>query len=188
MNIVLLGRPGSGKGTQGERLAAALDVVHLSTGQLLRDAVEMSSALGRSVRHTVETGGLVDDATMAALLAYAVADASSGFVLDGYPRTLSQCEALEEVFGVDGIDLALEIDVPAHLVVDRLRARGRADDDPEVVLRRLWEYERQTRVVSDWFERQARLVCVDGTGTADVVAADVLTAVNHWFDRLEAFA
>jgi adenylate kinase len=117
-----------------------------------------------------------------------VADASSGFVLDGYPRTLSQCEALEDLFGADGIELALEIDVPANIVIDRVRARGRADDDPEVVLRRLWEYERQTRVVSDWFERQARLVYVDGTGTADAVAADVLAAVNHWFDRLDAFA
>lgn len=186
MNIVLLGPPGSGKGTQGAALADALQLTHISTGDLLRQAITRDSALGRTVRDTVSSGGLVDDQTMGGLLARAVGDTPRGIVLDGYPRTLAQCETLTRVFGPMGIDLAVEIDVPPALILERVRRRGRPDDDPEIVLRRLWEYERQTRVVSDWFERQARLRRVDGTGSPATVADEVLATVTNWFERLEA--
>src|SRR5437588_12401308 len=92
MNIVLLGRPGSGKGTQGERLAAALDLTHLSTGDLLRHAIAEDSALGRSVRATMGAGDLVDDETVAALLMYAVGGAARGLAPDRFPRAPATCE------------------------------------------------------------------------------------------------
>lgn len=210
MHIVLLGRPGAGKGTQGERLAKRLGVTHVSTGDVLRGAMAADTPLGRSVRATVEHGELVPDTVMGGLVAEVVAGAHSGILFDGYPRTVAQCETLSSMLGPCGPDLAVDLDVPAATVLDRVRRRrvcsacgvigpggmGRAaacaqcgsalarriDDDPGVLLRRLGAYEREATPVANWFARTARLIRVDGTGVVDAVTARLNATVARWFE------
>jgi adenylate kinase len=179
MDIVMLGRPGSGKGTQSSRLAATLGLRHLSTGDLLRSAIASGSEVGRSIDDAVAAGALVDDAVVERLLAEAVASRPGGVLLDGYPRTIAQCLSLPAVLGLGGASLAVELDVPAAAILHRVRVRGRADDRPDVVLRRLFAYEQASKPVADWFARRGLLVSVAGTGSVDEVASRVAAAVNH---------
>ncbi len=210
LHIILLGRPGAGKGTQGTRLAERFGVTHVSTGDLLRNAMAADTPLGRSVRSTVEHGQFVPDAVMNGLVAEFVTSTEGGILFDGYPRTMPQCETLSSMLGPCGPDLAVDLDVPATTVLDRVRRRRvcsscgvigrgdaarpaacalcgsalgrRADDDPEILLRRLWAYERETKPVASWFARTARLVRVDGTGLVDAVSARLNGTVARWFE------
>lgn len=198
MNLVVLGRPGSGKGTQAARLAAALDLELLTTSDLLRDVASSD------VQEAMGDGGLVDDTLVSSVVRDAVAAADRDVLLDGFPRTVAQCEALAEMFGHDQAALAVEIDVPAAEIAERLERRlvcgacgdigtsdsgpacpacgtrrDRRDDDAvEVVLHRLGVYERDTAPVTAWFERRGCLVRVDGEGTADEVFDRLLAAVS----------
>ena len=146
--IVLLGPPGSGKGTQAAILAKGLGVPAISTGEMLRDAVAEASPLGLKVKEIMAAGELVDDETMADVVRDRLAgdDADSGFVLDGYPRTLSQAATLQEILDRSGkqLDAVVQIDVPEGELVNRVRGRPRADDTEKVMLQRLAVYHEQT--------------------------------------------
>ncbi len=199
MRIVVLGRPGAGKGTQVARLAEALDLRVVAASEVLRRLVGTETALGARVRGIMDAGGLVPDEIVVPAVADAVRAAPSGVVLDGFPRTLRQAEALEELLG--GVDVAIELEVPPAEVLARVRDRlvcprcsvpvsepccprcgaipeRRSDDDLDVVLRRLWTYDQETGPVVGWFARRDTLVRVPGTGTADEVAARVLAVVD----------
>lgn len=185
MRLVLIGSPGSGKGTQAERLQKALGVPHISTGDLLRAAVREGSALGQQAKAVMDAGNLVSDDIMLGILEerLAAADVDDGFILDGYPRTLPQADALASLLRRLGqpLDVVVELQVPIEKIVERTRKRfeaeGRADDDPETVRKRLEVFARQTAPVVEYYRRQGELCTVDGVGSIDEVYARILAVL-----------
>ncbi|MFB9067813.1 adenylate kinase [Pseudofulvimonas gallinarii] len=186
MRIVLFGPPGSGKGTQAATLKDRLAVPHISTGDLLRAAVKAGTPLGQKVKSVMEAGQLVSDDLVLDLLEDRVAqdDARAGFILDGYPRNLAQANALDAMLERIGqpLDMALLLEVPHELIVERLAGRaaaeGRKDDDPETVRARLKVYAEQTAPVADFYRQRRQLSEVDGTGTVDEVQARLMGAIG----------
>lgn len=184
--VLLFGPPGSGKGTQAALLAARLGVPAISTGEMFRQAVASGSELGCKVEAILALGELVDDATTSAIVRQRLAqpDARRGFLLDGYPRTLAQAEALEEILRARGesLDAAVFLEVPEAEVVRRMSGRrdqaGRADDTPEVIRERMRVYEANTAPLVDHYGRRGLLRRVDGNRPVDEVAAAILAAVG----------
>ena len=185
MRIVLLGAPGSGKGTQAAMLKAELKVPHISTGDLLRAAIKAGTPLGLKAKAIVDAGDLVSDEIVLGMLEERLEqdDARSGFILDGYPRNLAQCNALEGLLERLGqpLDVALKLRVPSELIVSRLAGRaaaeGRKDDDPETVRKRLQVYAEQTAPVADYYAAQGRLTVLDGVGELNEVFQRILAAL-----------
>jgi adenylate kinase len=177
MRLVLLGAPGSGKGTQATRLREHLQVPHISTGDLLRAAVKAGTELGRQAKAVMESGGLVSDDIVLGMLEerLTAGDTGNGFVLDGYPRNLAQANALDALLGRLGqpVDIAVQLDVDTELLITRLagraQAEGRVDDSPEAVRHRLKVYTDATAPVVDFYRNTGRLACVDGVGAMDEV-------------------
>ncbi len=186
MRIVFLGAPGSGKGTQASRLRTELGLAHISTGDLLRAAVGAGTPLGLKAKAVMESGNLVSDEIVLGMLEERIAqpDAHAGFILDGYPRNLAQCEALEGLLDRlrQPLDVALLLSVPSDLLFERLAGRaaaeGRKDDKPETVRERLRVYEAQTAPVVEHFRALGTLVEVDGVGSMDEVYARIRGAVR----------
>lgn len=187
--LVLLGPPGSGKGTQAALLERVLGVPAISTGEMVRTAVERGSALGRRVEAIVGSGSLVDDETMAEIVRERLreGDASQGFILDGYPRTLPQVDALDEIATELGIDLerAVVIEVPQDELVRRMMARGRNDDTEEVIRHRLEIYAECTAPVVERYRQEGLLVTVDGHRSIDEVHRSILTVLGVGEGRAE---
>lgn len=178
IRIVMLGPPGSGKGTQAERIAERLEIPWISTGQMLRDAVARESALGQRISGVLDSGQLVDDETMADVVRDRLSrpDTGGGFLLDGYPRNLDQASTLGEILGERGESLStvLFIDVPQEELVKRalLRNRG-ADDREEVVRSRLRVYEQKTQPLIEYYERFGLLEPINGDQTIDEVTEEI---------------
>jgi len=177
MRLVLLGAPGSGKGTQATRLREHLQVPHISTGDLLRAAVKAGTELGRQAKAVMESGGLVSDEIVLGMLEerLTAGDTGNGFVLDGYPRNLAQANALDALLARLGqpVDIAVQLDVDTELLINRLAGRaeaeGRADDSPDAVRKRLGVYTEATAPVVDFYRNSGRLARVDGVGSMDEV-------------------
>lgn len=177
MRIVLLGAPGSGKGTQAALMVEELKLPHISTGDLLRAAVAAGSELGKKAKAVMDRGELVSDDIMLGLIEERLAqdDVKPGFILDGYPRNIAQAEALDELLDRIGqpVDEALQIDVDPEMVVARIAKRaaqeGRSDDTEEVVRNRLKIYAEQTAPVIDYYARKGILSRVLGEGTIEEV-------------------
>lgn len=182
MRLVLLGAPGSGKGTQAARLKEHLQVPHISTGDLLRAEVAAGSKLGREAKEVMASGNLVSDAILLGMLEdrFSRADTANGFILDGYPRNLAQAAALDQLLGRIGqpMDFAVQLEVPIDLLVERIAGRaaaeGRADDSPESVRTRLDVYECQTAPVIDFYRQHGQLTVVDGVGSLDDVFSRIV--------------
>ncbi len=185
MRLVLLGPPGSGKGTQAGRLKTHLQVPHISTGDLLRAEVAAGSALGREAKAVMARGDLVSDEILLGMLEtrFSRPDTDGGFILDGYPRNLAQAAALDGLLVRIGqpMDVAVQLEVDNELLIDRLagraRAEGRADDNPGSVRKRLAVYDEQTAPVIDFYRQHGQLVVVDGVGTLDQVFERILDAI-----------
>lgn len=181
MRIVMLGPPGSGKGTQAEILAESLGVPAISTGEMLREAVAAASTLGLRVNEIMAAGELVDDETMAAVVRDRLArdDAQKGFVLDGYPRTMSQATTLKEILDRSGrrLDAVVQIDVPEGELVSRVLGRQRADDTEEVILQRLAVYHEQTEPLVAHFGERSLLRDVDGHQSIEDVSTSIRDAL-----------
>ncbi len=166
----MLAPPGGGKGTQGTRLAEHLGVPHVSSGDLLRAAVAEGTELGREVDTYLKAGELAPDALVTEAVR-PILRTRDAYVLDGFPRRLAQAE------GVD-FDVVVFLDVPHEAVKQRLLGRGRVDDTPEVIERRLREYEQDTRPLVDHYERAGVLLRVDGDRPEDEIAAELRERVT----------
>lgn len=185
MRLVLLGAPGSGKGTQASRLKAELGVPHISTGDLLRAAVAAGTPLGLKAKAVMDAGHLVSDDIMLGMIEERLGaeDARAGFILDGYPRNLAQVEALDGLLTrlEQPLDAVVKLEVPSEEIVGRcelrFKAEGRADDNPEVVRKRLQVYAEQTAPVADWYARHGMLKAVDGVGALDDVFNRILAVL-----------
>lgn len=186
MRLVLLGAPGSGKGTQAARLRQHFSVPHVSTGELLRAEVAAGSPLGRQAKAVMEKGELVSDEILLGMLEerFSRPDTANGFILDGYPRNLAQASALDALLERLGqpVDVAVQLDVGGELLIQRLAGRaaqeGRSDDSPEAVRNRLRVYQDQTEPVIDHYRNGGKLACVYGVGSVDEVFARILAAIG----------
>src|SRR5579872_288392 len=187
MRLILLGPPGAGKGTQAQHLVAKYGLVQLSTGDMLRAAVQAGTPLGRQVEHIMASGALCPDDVVVAIVEDRIAqpDARKGFILDGFPRTVAQAAALDEMLSKHGIalDAAIELKVDEAALVRRIenriaqmRAQGqqlRPDDNPDVLHRRLTAYRDQTAPLIDYYRSHGLLRSVDGMKTVENVAAQI---------------
>lgn len=185
MRLVLLGAPGSGKGTQAARLKDHLQVPHISTGDLLRAEVAAGSALGVQAKEIMARGDLVSDDILLGMLEarFARPDTRNGFILDGYPRNLAQAAALDGLLLRIGqpMDAAVKLKVDTELLVDRIagraKAEGRCDDHPESVRKRLNIYTEQTAPVVEFYRQHGQLTVVDGVGSLDEVFNRIIEAI-----------
>lgn len=178
--LIVFGRQGAGKGTQCVRLGEHYGIPHISTGDMLREAVAAGTELGLKAKSLMDAGHLVPDDVMEGIVVERLAqdDARAGWLLDGYPRTLGQVEAMRRNLGEDFVDLAVNLDVPVDVVTERMLARGRDDDTEEAIRRRLDLYEEQTAPVLGWFAERDRLVEVDGVGTEDEVFERLVKVID----------
>jgi adenylate kinase len=182
VRILILGPQGSGKGTQAKRIAEAHGVPHVSTGDILRAAVASGTELGRRVQPILERGDLVPDALMVDLIRERLAD-EDGFVLDGFPRTLAQAEALDVMLDEIGkpLDTVILLEVSDAEAMSRMlgraREEGRSDDTPEVIENRLRLYHELTRPVVERYRAAGELVAVDGEQEMDEVFAAIEAAL-----------
>ena len=186
MRLVLLGAPGSGKGTQAARLKSDLGVPHISTGDMLRAAVAAGTPTGLKAKAVMDAGQLVSDDILLAMLEERLAqpDTGAGFILDGYPRNLAQADALERLLARIGqpLDAVVKLEVPNETIIGRCEIRyaaeHRKDDDPAVVRDRLKVYAEQTAPVADFYASRGTLQVVDGVGALDEVTARVKRALK----------
>ncbi len=192
MRLVLLGPPGAGKGTQATRIAKRFSVPQLSTGDMLREAVESGTPLGLRAKHVMDRGELVPDEVVIAVVADRIdhADAANGFVLDGFPRTVPQAEALDRELAARGIglDAVLELEVDEDVLLVRIRGRAdeaanqgrpvRRDDNPDVFKIRLKAYRAQTAPVTEFYQSQGLLHVVDGLQPIDVVTEEIAAVLT----------
>ena len=186
MRIVLLGPPGSGKGTQATLLVKQLDVPHISTGALLRDAADRGTELGLQAKALSDKGELVPDDVMSGMLEERLGhkDVSNGFILDGYPRNLAQAESLTIL--LERLDKPVEeailIDIePRHIIkriAKRAQEEGRADDTEETVRNRLRVYAERTAPVADYYAERGLLTRVLGEGSIDEIFQRVVSILN----------
>jgi len=194
MRLVLLGPPGAGKGTQASRIAKRFGIPQLSTGDMLREAATAGTPLGLRAKHIMNRGELVPDEVVIAVVADRIdhADAANGFVLDGFPRTVPQAEALDRELTARGIglDAVLELEVNEDVLLVRIRGRAkeaanrgqsvRRDDNPEVFKTRLQAYRAQTAPVAEYYRSQGLLKIVDGLQPIDVVTEELMMALSEF--------
>ena len=181
MNLILFGPPAAGKGTQAKRLVESRNMVQLSTGDMLRAAIAAGSELGKRVEGIMKTGGLVSDEIVIALIEERLpeAEAAGGAIFDGFPRTLAQAQALDEMLETRGsrIDLVIRLKVDDQALLDRVAGRfaesGRPDDNPDSFKVRLGAYNNQTAPLLPYYESHGKLVQVDGMGSIDAVASAI---------------
>ncbi len=175
---IIFGPPGSGKGTQAKRIEKEFHLAHLSTGQILRAEVARGTEIGREVARAMAAGDLVPDDIIVSIVRERLPDSESGrgVLLDGFPRTLEQARALDEMLSAEGhrVDFVIALEVPESELVERILHRaaieGRADDTPEAIAERMHEYHKLTEAVLDYYRQQGvRVEVVDGTGDADAV-------------------
>ncbi len=187
MIVILFGAPGSGKGTQAERVAATTGTPHVSTGAILRAEVARGSALGREAQPIMESGALVPDDLMVRIIESRLAepDATGGVILDGFPRTVPQAEALDRMLGRNGreVGLVLYLEVDPELIRERILRRaaidGRSDDNPEALAARMRVYQRDTQPVVDHYVRAGtRIERIDGAPPIDLVTAQILKVLG----------
>ena len=189
LNIVIFGAPGSGKGTQSERIVEKYGINHISTGDVLRAEIKNGTELGKTAKGYIDQGQLIPDELMIDILA-SVFDSfkdSKGVIFDGFPRTIAQAEALKKMLAERGQDVSVmvDLDVPEEELMVRLIKRGkdsgRADDNEETIKKRLHVYHSQTAPLIDWYKNEKKYQHINGLGTMEGIFAEICEAV----DKLE---
>ena len=198
MRLILLGPPGAGKGTQSGRIVERFGIPQLSTGDMLRAAVKAGTPIGLKAKAIMDAGNLVSDDVVIGIVADRIeeADARKGFILDGFPRTIAQADALEAMLAQKGLklDVVIELKVDRERLIDRIvkraeetKSRGepvRKDDDPEVFKTRLAAYDRDTAAIAPYYRAQGRLIELDGMRPIDEVWYDVEKTLSHLDERV----
>ena len=187
LNVLLLGPQGAGKGTQAKRIAVEYEIPHIASGEILRAEMAAGTELGLRVRDVYDRGDLVSDDLMIELIRarLAQADTDSGFILDGFPRTTKQAEALDQMFGEIGrnFSVVFALQIPDTVAFDRLRKRalleGRADDTDDAIRRRLENYHRETEPLIEYYRTRGNLVPIHGDRTANEVFAEIQNALQQ---------
>jgi adenylate kinase len=182
VKLLFVGPPGAGKGTQAARVASRLGVPHISTGDMFRDHVARGTDLGRRVDSIMEAGEYVPDEITVEMLGERVAepDAKDGFILDGFPRTEVQAEALDGLIGRHSLDTVVVFEVDEDALVERLLERGRVDDTEETIRTRFKVYQEQTAPLLDLYNSRGIVVTVDGLGEVDEVTNRILSALSKY--------
>jgi adenylate kinase len=185
VNVLILGVQGSGKGTQAKRIASEYGLAHLSTGDMLRAAIAAGTELGQRVKPILESGRLVPDDLMVELIRERIAGADEGFVLDGFPRTMAQADALDAMLREEGreLDVVLELQVSDQVATERMLSRaaaeGRSDDTPETILTRLDLYHRETEPLVEHYRAKGIVVGIHGERPVDAVFAEIAETLER---------
>ena len=186
LNIVIFGAPGSGKGTQSERIVEKYGINHISTGGVLRAEIKNGTELGKTAKGYIDQGQLIPDELMIDILA-SVFDSfkdSKGVIFDGFPRTIAQAEALKKMLAERGQDVSVMVDleVPEDELMVRLIKRGkdsgRADDNEETIKKRLHVYHSQTAPLIDWYKNEKKYQHINGLGTMEGIFAEICEAID----------
>ena len=186
LNIVIFGAPGSGKGTQSERIVEKYGINHISTGDVLRAEIKNGTELGKTAKGYIDQGQLIPDELMIDILA-SVFDSfkdSKGVIFDGFPRTIAQAEALKKMLAERGQDVSVTVDleVPEDELMVRLIKRGkdsgRADDNEETIKKRLHVYHSQTAPLIDWYKNEKKYQHINGLGTMEGIFAEICEAID----------
>ena len=186
LNIVIFGAPGSGKGTQSERIVEKYGINHISTGDVLRAEIKNGTELGKTAKGYIDQGQLIPDELMIDILA-SVFDSFKdikGVIFDGFPRTIAQAEALKKMLAERGQDVSVmvDLDVPEEELMVRLIKRGkdsgRADDNEETIKKRLHVYHSQTAPLIDWYKNEKKYQHINGLGTMEGIFAEICEAVD----------
>ena len=186
LNIVIFGAPGSGKGTQSERIVEKYGINHISTGDVLRAEIKNGTELGKTAKGYIDQGQLIPDELMIDILA-SVFDSfkdSKGVIFDGFPRTIAQAEALKKMLAERGQDVSVmvDLDVPEEELMVRLIKRGkdsgRADDNEETIKKRLHVYHSQTAPLIDWYKNEKKYQHINGSGTMEGIFAEICEAID----------
>ena len=186
LNLVLFGPPGSGKGTQSEKLIEKYELVHLSTGDILRNEIKNGTELGKKAEAIMKKGDLVSDEIVIGMIKNKIAanTTAKGFIFDGFPRTVAQAEALDSLLDEfnTAISGLISLEVPREELIDRLLKRGqetgRADDNLETIENRINVYETQTKPVADFYESQGKYYPVDGVGSIDDIFGRIVEKID----------
>jgi adenylate kinase len=187
LNVLLLGPQGAGKGTQAKRISAEYGIPHIASGEILRAEMDAGTELGRKVTETIERGDLVSDDVMIELIRNRLEqpDTEAGFILDGFPRTTVQAEALDSMFADIGrnFSVAFALQIPDEVAYERLRLRseleGRADDTDEAIKRRLDNYHRETEPLIEYYRTRGNLVPIHGKRSENEVFAEIQRALEQ---------
>ena len=186
LNIVIFGAPGSGKGTQSERIVEKYGINHISTGDVLRAEIKNGTELGKTAKGYIDQGQLIPDELMIDILA-SVFDSfkdSKGVIFDGFPRTIAQAEALKKMLAERGQDVSVMVDleVPEDELMVRLIKRGkdsgRADDNEETIKKRLHVYHSQTAPLIDWYKNEKKYQHINGLGTMEGIFAEICEEID----------
>jgi len=187
LDILLLGPQGAGKGTQAKRISAEYGIPHVASGEILRAEMRAGSELGRRVQDVYDRGDLVSDELMIELIRNRLGqpDTAAGFVLDGFPRTTVQAEALDATFGELGrtLSVVFALQIPDPVAIERLTKRaeleGRVDDTPDAIQRRLENYHRETEPLIEYYRTRSRLVPIHGERSENEVFAEIQQALEQ---------
>ena len=185
-NLILFGPPGSGKGTQSEKLIEKYGLIHLSTGNLLREEIANRTDLGVAAKSYMDKGQLVPDEVVLGMIACSLDNNvhANGFLFDGFPRTVAQAEGLDAMLGErgSGINLVLALEVSSeelvHRLVNRGKTSGRSDDNEEVIRARILEYENKTAAVADHYSKMGKVEYVKGEGSIEEIFDELCSHIN----------
>ena len=182
MNLVFFGPPGAGKGTQAQRIVSDFGIPQISTGEILRAAVANGTPLGKQAGPLMAAGKLVPDELVIGIVEERLKekDCQKGFLLDGFPRTIPQAESLQTVLAKSGkrIEHVVSLEVPDSVIHERMKGRGRADDSPETVQKRLDEFRKLTAPLKAYYEKQGLLRSIDGVGSLEDIYASIKKALK----------